>query len=159
MLCILLVEYCKIADKFDMWYIFAFNMCSFEFQNKSSWGRVQSNTHGSDVLRQGEPAGWLWCVKGNSSSITVKRRCIQVSWDLHYLVSTCMNIRFQYTWLNATAMFYVLSAPYKMTRLMFMTPEQFCLYLLFIRKAKHRHLLVIVMLFSPDESSLQLQIS
>jgi len=46
-----------------------------------------------------------------------------------------------------------------MTCLMFMTAEQFCLYLLFMRKAKHRHLLVIIMLFSPDDSFLQLQIS
>jgi hypothetical protein len=91
-----------------MLYIFAFNMCSFEFKNKSSWGRVHSNTHGSDVLGQGEPAGWLCYVKGNSSSVTVKSRRIQVRWDLHYLVSTCMNIRFKYIRLNATAMFYVL---------------------------------------------------
>ena len=45
-----------------------------------------------------------------------------------------------------------------MTCLMFMTPELFCLYLLFMRKAKHRHLLVIIMLFTPDDSYLQLQI-
>lgn len=54
-------------------------MCSSEFKNKSSRGRVHCNTHGSDVLGQGEPPGWLCYVKGNSSSITVKSRCIQVS--------------------------------------------------------------------------------
>lgn len=42
MLCILLVEYWKLPDKFDMWYIIAFSMRSFEFKNKSSWGRVHS---------------------------------------------------------------------------------------------------------------------
>ena len=57
----------------------AFNICSFEFKNKSSLGREHCNTHGSDVLGQGEPAGWLWHVKGNSSSVTVKSRGIQVT--------------------------------------------------------------------------------
>jgi hypothetical protein len=88
----------------------AFNMCCVEFKNKSSWRRLRFNAHISDVLGQGE-AWWLRYVKGNTSSVKVKSQQSQDSLQIYIALSdTCMNIRFQYARLNATAMFYVLSA-------------------------------------------------